>query len=94
MLITNEQASIIYNDLYDWIACHTPDSRCYRSTLKEYQRNVWNPVIHLINQLKNKENLSHEEIEFLILVHYTGPIFRIQNYNPRYNGYICETEFY
>lgn len=54
MLITNEQASIIYNDLYDWIACHTPDSRCYRSTLKEYQRNVWNPVIHLINQLKIK----------------------------------------
>lgn len=94
MLITNEQASTMYNDLYDWIACHTPGSRCYRSALKQYQRNVWNPVIQLINQLKNKENLSHEEIEFLILVRYTGPIFRIQNYNPRNKGYVYETEFY
>lgn len=93
MLIVDVRAKVMYNDLYDWIASHTPGSRCYKSELKEYQKNIWSPVTQLINQLENKEYLDSEEKEFLDLVHYTGEIFRIQNYNPRNRGYICETEF-
>lgn len=94
MIFTDEQSSYIYNELYDWLAVHKPGGRCYKSVLKKYQKRVWEPTIQIINRLSNKHCLSKEEQDFLKWVSYDGQVFRIQNYNPRYKGYICENEFY
>lgn len=94
MLFTNKQYDDMYDLIYDWLAVHTPGSRCYISRLKCYQKNVWNPIIEMIQRLNNKEILDNIEKEFLDLVVYNGPIFRVQKYNSRYKGHICESEFY
>ncbi|MBU3103923.1 hypothetical protein [Clostridium gasigenes] len=94
MVFTKFQADMIYNELYDWIAVHTPGSHCYKSVLKKYQEKVWNPTIEAVDRLSNKSDLNKEEQEFLKLVLYSGPIYRIQNYNPRKKGYVCENSFY
>lgn len=94
MLFTNKQYDDMYDSIYNWLAVHTPGSRCYISRLKCYQKDVWNPIIEIIRILNNKEILDNIEKEFLDLVVYKGPIFRVQKYNARYKGHICESEFY
>lgn len=94
MLFINEQCNSMYNLIYNWLANHTPGSRCHIGLLKEYQKNLWNPIINVIDNLLDKQNLSNMEKEFLELVFYSGPIYRIQEYNPRNKGYVYENEYY
>lgn len=93
MLFTNEQCNNIYLLAYDWLANHTPGGRCHISILKKYQNELWNPVIEVINKLSYKDKLNKKEKEFLKLVTYSGPIYRIQSYNSRRKGYIYESDF-
>lgn len=94
MLFTNEQYNYIYTSVYDWLVSHTPGGRCHISSLKIYQKQVWNPIIEMIEKLTKKETLNDNEQEFLDKVVYNGPIYRIQNYNSRYKGYIHESGLY
>lgn len=94
MLFTNEQYNKIYDSIYDWLAVYTPGSRCSISKLKRYQKEIWNPIIETIKRITKKEILNANEQEFLDLVVYNGPIFRIQRYNSRYEGYLYESNLY
>lgn len=94
MIFNEEQINIIYDKLYDWLAVHTPGSRCRKSRLKDCQKKVWEPILQAIKKLAVSPILSNEEKDFLNMVIYNGPIFRIQTYNSRYKGYIYEMEYY
>lgn len=94
MIVNELQSNIIYDKIYIWLSAHTPGSRCSKSTLKCYQENVWNPILQAIKELDSNAILSDEDKEFFNMVLYNGPIFRIQNYNPRYKGYIYKMEYY
>ena len=94
MLFTRMEYDKMYEDLFDWIYSYTPGGICYKSKLKKYQKELWNPIINIINRLSNKVELNKEEEDFLRLVSYSGPIYRIQNYNSRKRGYLCELGYY
>jgi len=94
MIFTNEQSSIIYDKLYDWLTVYTPGSTYSKGRLKEYQKKVWDPVKHAINCILKQSSKNEEEKEFLASSLYSGPIFRIQNYNPRSKGYINENGYF
>jgi hypothetical protein len=94
MIFTEQQSNSIYDKLYDWLASYTPGGRCNISKLRKYHKEVWGPIIETIERLSNKPDLSYEEQVFLRTVTYNGSIFRIQQYNPKNKGYICENEFY
>lgn len=94
MVFTNEQGNIIYDNLYKWLSIHTPGEHRCISVLKQYQKDVWNPIIENIRELQNKSILDKEEKDFLELALYNGPIFRIQNYNSKLKGYIFENDYY
>lgn len=90
MLFTEEQYNKIYEKTYKWLANHSVGSRAYINNLKNYQKELWGPILEVINELSNKPNLNNIEKEFLELVSYTGPIYRIQHYNPKNRGFVFE----
>lgn len=94
MIFTSEQSQNIYDALYDWLAVYTPGSRYSKERLKKYQRMVWDPVIQAVNRIENQSSQNEEEREFLAITLYSGPIYRIQNFNPRSKGYIYENNYY
>ena len=94
MIFKREQYDKLYDEIYDWLTGYTPGGRCHISRLKRYQKEVWNPIIEMIEMLSKKEELSKKEKEFLDLVIYNGPIYRVQRYNPRYKGHVYESDFY
>jgi len=93
MIFTSEQSQIIYDELYNWLAVHTPGSTYSKRMLKEYQRKLWDPVIQAVKSIENKSSQKEEEREFLAFVLYCGPIYRIQKYDPRSKGYINENGY-
>lgn len=94
MIFTSEQSQIIYDELYNWLAVYTPGSTYSKRMLKEYQRKIWDPVIKAVNSIANQSSQNEEEREFLALTLYSGPIYRIQNFNPRSKGYINENGYF
>lgn len=94
MLFSHEQANIIYDGLYEWLAVHTPGSRALKSVKKAYHKALWTPVMEIIEELRVKKSLNNEEKYFLKNVVYNGTIYRIQNYDKKNKGHVCETTFY
>ncbi|WP_160680303.1 hypothetical protein [Clostridium sp. C8-1-8] len=94
MFFTNKQYNKMYELIYDWLANHTSGDKAYMGDLKYYQKELWNLIIDLVNKLSSKSTLNDIENEFLNLATYTGPIYRIQHYNPKNKGYIFENKYY
>ena len=92
MILTDIQSNTFYDMLYDWISIHTSGEPRGISSLKYYQKRVWSPVSNAIFDISQKTELSIEEQDFLKYVVYNGRLFRLQNYHPKYKGYIFEND--
>lgn len=93
-LFTPKASLEIYNAIFSWLSALTPGEKRSMSSIKYYNQKVWNPVNKTIIHLRQKRCLSEHEKEFLQLVEYCGPIFRLHNYNPQNKAHIFETEYH
>lgn len=82
-----ERFESLYNNLHAWMSAHTPGFPRGKSIYKGYQKSLWNP---LIEEMQKSGRIKIGEQDFF----YTGPIFRLQNYNSRAKlGHINEVPY-
>lgn len=89
-----ENMSILYHKLYKWLTMKTPGERSNVSRFKYYQKELWNPVLEIIDEISKEENPTDKEKEFINLVKYKGTVYRKQKYNPKNRGHIYFHGYY
>lgn len=78
----------IYSLIFEWLTTKSFGGYTTESQFKNFQKNLWKPILKTIDELSVKSDLTNIEKEFLNSVIYRGSIFRILNYNPRAKKYI------
>lgn len=77
-----------------WLSTKSVGGRATKDSFKDFQEDLWNPILEAIRILNEKSSLNEEEKKFLNLVVYDGNIFRILNYNHRFKKHVCAIQEY
>ena len=93
-MFTRDQSIYFYEQLSSWLTEATA-GRCNpsKSWFKEYQKTMWQPLYETIGVVSKKGTKSSIDKDFLDMVVYDGPVYRLQHYYPRYKGHVWETEY-
>lgn len=94
MIFNYIQPKEIYKLIFEWLTSKSVGEHATNSDFTIYQKKLWNPILNTIKELRAKKDLSDEEKEFLESSIYSGDIFRVLNYNPRYRKYVREMDEY
>ncbi|MFR8871882.1 MAG: hypothetical protein ACLVIH_18020 [Paraclostridium sordellii] len=94
MIFNYIQPKEIYKLIFEWLTSKSVGEHATNSDFTIYQKKLWNPILNTIEELRDKKDLSDEEKEFLESSIYSGDIFRVLNYNPRYRKYVREMDEY